>query len=73
MNVCGRMEQTSKAGRIQCSFETAELLRKSGKEAWLEKRSEGVMAKGKHMLWRNLVVFEYDTCQCSSYHFHALA
>lgn len=47
MNTASRMESTGIRGRIQCSRETAELLRQSGKEHWITEREEKVHAKGK--------------------------
>ncbi|CAB9502617.1 Receptor-type guanylate cyclase gcy [Seminavis robusta] len=46
MNCCSRIETSGEAGRIHCSMETAELLKKEGKEAWLEKRAGGCHLKG---------------------------
>ena len=54
VNTCQRIEHTGKPGRIHCSFETAEILKRSGKEAWLVKRNEGVLAKGKHWVRADL-------------------
>ena len=47
MNTCSRLESTSRRGRIQCSKEVAALLIKSGKERWVEKRTDVVSLKGK--------------------------
>lgn len=45
--VDSRQHSTGKKGRIQCSKECAEQLRKWGKESWLRKREDKVLAKGK--------------------------
>jgi hypothetical protein len=50
MNTCARIESTSESGRIHISQETAELIRKEGKEKWLIKREHLVSAKGKGLL-----------------------
>eukprot|EP00977_Amphora_coffeiformis_P010557 scaffold2482_cov166-Amphora_coffeaeformis.AAC.23 len=47
VNTASRMESTGVPERIQVSEDTAELLRKAGKESWLVERSGGVFAKGK--------------------------
>ncbi|CAB9520226.1 Receptor-type guanylate cyclase gcy [Seminavis robusta] len=47
MNTAARMESASKPNRIQCSKETAEHLIKLGKNAWIQKRSEPIVLKGK--------------------------
>ena len=47
MNTCSRLESSSQRGRVLCSKETAELIKKAGKEAWVEKRVDNVFAKGK--------------------------
>ena len=47
MNTCARIESSSKPNRIQCSKETAEHLIKMGKSAWVHKRPEPVVLKGK--------------------------
>lgn len=49
MNVCARLESASKRGHILTSKETADHLKKAGKEAWL-RRSDDIMAKGKGLL-----------------------
>jgi hypothetical protein len=41
------MESTGIKNRIHCSKETAELLRKQGKERWILEREDKVIAKGK--------------------------
>lgn len=50
MNTCARIENTGKAGSIQCSKETAELIKKGGHVGWLEKRADTVVVKGKGTL-----------------------
>jgi len=50
VNTAARIENTGRPGRIHLSKETAELLVKGGKEAWLEKRADQVYAKGKGKL-----------------------
>ena len=47
MNTAARMESTGVANKIQVSPETATLLIKSGKEAWLVERQEPISVKGK--------------------------
>ena len=47
MNTCARIESSGKAGHIQCSKETAELIEKGGKGGWLDKRADTVAVKGK--------------------------
>ena len=47
MNTASRMESTGIAGKIQISQDTARLLEKAGKAAWLQPRAELVHAKGK--------------------------
>ena len=47
MNMASRMESTGRAGRIQLSQETANLVMASGKSHWLNQRDEKVYAKGK--------------------------
>jgi CheY-like chemotaxis protein len=47
MNTTSRIETTGKAGKIQLSSETADLLIKGGKNHWLVPREEKVHAKGK--------------------------
>lgn len=46
VNKASRIETTGLPGRIHCSSETAELLRQSGKESWLEKRKERIDVLG---------------------------
>lgn len=46
VNKASRIETTGLPGRIHCSSETAELLRKAGKESWLEKRKERIDVMG---------------------------
>jgi class 3 adenylate cyclase len=61
MNTCARIEGTSESGRIHISEETAELLRKEGKEKWLIKRQDLVDAKGKGLLqtyWLSTAKFQ---------------
>ena len=50
VNTAARMESCGKPGKIQCSQSTAEILMRSGKEHWLEARTDLVSAKGKGML-----------------------
>ena len=47
VNTAARMESTGIRGRIQVSETTAELLRSGGKEAWLTRPEDQVLAKGK--------------------------
>jgi hypothetical protein len=47
MNTASRMESTGKAGQIQVSQETADLIIAAGKECWLRRRKDTVYAKGK--------------------------
>lgn len=47
INTASRMESTGRAGLIQVSEETAELIRLDRKEKWLHKRDELITAKGK--------------------------
>jgi len=47
VNTAARVESTGKRGRIHLSHETAELLHQAGKQNWLKKRDETVVAKGK--------------------------
>lgn len=44
------MESTGIASKIQCSNATAQLLTIAGKENWLERREDSVVAKGKGVL-----------------------
>ena len=50
VNTAARMESTGKPGRIQISQSTADALRRSGKQHWLEAREDLVSAKGKGIL-----------------------
>ncbi|CAB9496705.1 Receptor-type guanylate cyclase gcy [Seminavis robusta] len=57
VNVCGRIEASGAPGRIHCSKETADLLKRAGKESWLEQRRNQIQAKGKGLMttyWVNL-------------------
>ena len=54
MHACQRIESSGLPGHIHCSEETAELLRTAGKKAWIEKRADNVMAKGKK-IWRRVI------------------
>ena len=47
MNTTARIESTGARGCIHLSSETAELLRKAGKQSWLLQRNECIVAKGK--------------------------
>ena len=44
------MESTGKAGKVQVSLETAELLREAGRGGWVLPRNDTVIAKGKGQL-----------------------
>ena len=61
VNTAARMESTGRAGRIHISQETAELLISSGKGAWLTKREDKIVAKGKGMQNCQLI----RVCLCS--------
>ena len=50
VNTASRMESSGVPGKIQVSVFTAELLRKAGKEHWLQRRDDPVVAKGKGVL-----------------------
>jgi len=57
VNTAARMESTGKAGKIQCSQRTAELLIAANKTHWICPRDEIVQAKGKGKIqtyWINL-------------------
>jgi len=57
MNTASRMETTCTRGKIQVSTDTALLLKDAGKESWLLKREDAVMAKGKGLMetfWLNV-------------------
>jgi class 3 adenylate cyclase len=47
MTVCSRMESTGIRGKIQISEDTADLLQSAGKDRWIKRRDEKVVAKGK--------------------------
>lgn len=47
MNTASRMESNGEKGRIQVSQETAEELKRFGKDAWLTPRNGKISAKGK--------------------------
>jgi hypothetical protein len=47
VNTAQRMESTGMALKVQVSAETARLLVAGGKEGWIKKREEAVIAKGK--------------------------
>lgn len=47
MNTAARIESTGQKNRVHVSKETAEILKKAGKTAWLTPREDKVMAKGK--------------------------
>lgn len=47
VNTAARMESNSKRNAIHASEATAKLLRMAGKESWLVKREEKIVAKGK--------------------------
>ena len=56
MITAARIENTGQAQRVHLSQDTAELLRKAGKEAWITPRPDVVQAKGKgtlHTFWLN--------------------
>jgi class 3 adenylate cyclase len=50
INTTARIESTGEAGRIHLSQETADLIIKAGKQNWVERRNEVVVAKGKGAL-----------------------
>ena len=50
MLLSARMESSSKCGKVHVSRETANHLVKAGKQGWLRKRSDTVVAKGKGSL-----------------------
>lgn len=50
VNTAARMESTGMKGRIHVSESTAQILKSAGKEAWLTKREDAVVAKGKGVL-----------------------
>ena len=50
VNTTSRIEHTGKPGRIHISKDTADLLIQAGKESWVQKRSDSVVAKGKGVL-----------------------
>lgn len=63
VNTASRMESTGRAGRIQMSAATANLLSlRHGKEHWCSKRSDGIVAKGLG----SLVTYWLDTAATSS-------
>ena len=47
MNTTARIESTGARGCIHLSSETAQLLKQAGKQSWLKKREESIIAKGK--------------------------
>jgi class 3 adenylate cyclase len=47
MNTTARIESTGESGRIHLSQETADLIIKGGKQAWVQRRAQQVTAKGK--------------------------
>ena len=47
MNTASRIESTGDPGRVQMSQETADLIIKAGKQHWVERRNQVVVAKGK--------------------------
>ena len=47
MNTTARIESTGARGCIHLSSETAQLLKQAGKQSWLKKRDESIIAKGK--------------------------
>jgi class 3 adenylate cyclase len=47
MNTTARVESTGEPGRIHMSQETADLIIKGGKQAWVQRRGQQVTAKGK--------------------------
>lgn len=50
VNTAARMESTGIASKIQCSNATAQLLTIAGKDHWLERREDSIVAKGKGVL-----------------------
>lgn len=50
VNTAARIEETGEGGRIHLSSETAKLLKATGKELWIQKRSDTVSAIGKTMI-----------------------
>ena len=47
VNTAARMESTSRAGSIQCSTTTADLLIASGRSSWVTERPDKINPKGK--------------------------
>lgn len=50
MNTTSRIESTGQPNRIHISSDTADLLRKAGKEYWIKAREKTVEAKGKGIM-----------------------
>ena len=50
VNVCAKLESTGYPNRIQCSKETADLIIKSGKGAWVHKRTDPISLSGKGVI-----------------------
>ena len=50
MNTASRIESTGVPGKIHCSKDTADLLIEAGREKWVIKREDQVVAKGKGSL-----------------------
>jgi class 3 adenylate cyclase len=58
MNTTARIESTGEPGRIHISQETADLIIKGGKQAWVQRRAQLVTAKGKGTMqtyWLTLI------------------
>jgi class 3 adenylate cyclase len=60
MNTASRMESTGEPGRGHMSQETAELIIKAGKQHWVERRDQVVIAKGKGAMQTYWLVLDKD-------------
>ncbi|CAB9528997.1 Receptor-type guanylate cyclase gcy [Seminavis robusta] len=50
MNTASRMESTGIRNKIQCSSETADLLREGGRERWITPREDAISVRGKGLM-----------------------